>query len=179
MLSTLVPVEEAEVIIVLGGDGFMLESVHRFQGGHLVYGRNRGTIGFLMNEFKEDTLVERINAARPQRLFPLQMTVTDSKEERIMRKKILSLFILIALAAPTTISLAEEKGGGGAAEMARKLQDPLANIKAVMTDNTIGFNTGDDDGTSYGFQFQPVYAIDVPDKGFTFLPRAVIPITGL
>jgi NAD+ kinase len=40
---------------------------------------NRGTIGFLMNEFKEDTLVERINAARPQRLFPLQMTVTDSK----------------------------------------------------------------------------------------------------
>jgi hypothetical protein len=79
--------------------------------------------------------------------------------------KILSLFLLIALAAPTTISLAEEKGGGGAAEMARKLQDPLANIKAVMTDNTIGFNTGDDDGTSYGFQIQPVYAIDLPDKG--------------
>lgn len=95
-----------------------------------------------------------------------------------MRKKILSLFLLIALAAPTTISLAEEKGGG-AAEMARKLQDPLANIKAIMTDNTIGFNTGDDEGTSYGFQIQPVYAIDLPDKGFTFLPRVVIPITGL
>lgn len=85
---------------------------------------------------------------------------------------------MIALAALTTISLAEEKGGG-AAEMARKLQDPLANIKAIMTDNTIGFNTGDDEGTSYGFQIQPVYAIDLPDKGFTFLPRAVIPITGL
>lgn len=48
-----------------------------------------------------------------------------------------------------------------------------------MTDNTIGFNTGNDKGTSYGFQIQPVYAIDLPDKGFTFIPRAVIPIIGL
>ena len=75
----LVPVEEAEVIIVLGGDGFMLNSLHRFQERRLpIYGMNRGTIGFLMNEFKEDSLIERINAARPQRLFPLQMTVTDT-----------------------------------------------------------------------------------------------------
>jgi hypothetical protein len=63
--------------------------------------------------------------------------------------------------------------------MAKKLQNPLANIKSVMTDNAIGFNTGDDDGTSYGFQLQPVYAIDMPDRGFTLIPRAVIPITGL
>lgn len=66
-----------------------------------------------------------------------------------------------------------------AAEMAKKLQNPLANIKAVMTDNAIGFNTGDDEGTSYGFQIQPVYAIDMPEHGFTFIPRAVIPIMGL
>ena len=65
------------------------------------------------------------------------------------------------------------------AEMAKKLQNPLANIKAVMTDNSIGSDTGDDDGTSYGFQLQPVYAIDLPDKGFTFIPRAVLPIMGL
>ena len=65
------------------------------------------------------------------------------------------------------------------AEMARKLQNPLASIKAVMTDNTIGFNTGTDEGTSYGFQIQPVYAIDFEDKGFTFIPRAVIPVMGL
>ena len=65
------------------------------------------------------------------------------------------------------------------AEMARKLQNPLANIKAVMTDNTIGYNTGSDEGTSYGFQIQPVYAVDVPSKGFTFIPRAVIPVMGL
>jgi hypothetical protein len=84
------------------------------------------------------------------------------------------LATLIALVVAASASNADE-----AAEMARKLQNPLANIKAVMTDNTIGFNTGDDEGTSYGFQIQPVYAIDLPDKGFTFIPRAVIPITGL
>ena len=66
-----------------------------------------------------------------------------------------------------------------AAEMARKLQNPLANIKALMTDNAIGFDTGTDGGTSIGFQLQPVYAIDFEDKGFTFIPRAVIPIMGL
>ena len=77
---TLVPVEEADAIVVLGGDGFMLNSMHRFQGGMLpIYGMNRGTVGFLMNEFREDSLIERINSARPQQLFPLQMTVTDSE----------------------------------------------------------------------------------------------------
>ena len=67
----------------------------------------------------------------------------------------------------------------GAAEMQKKLQDPLANIKAIMTDNVIGFDTGNTDGTSYGFQLQPVYAIDFPDRGFTFINRAVFPIMGL
>ena len=66
-----------------------------------------------------------------------------------------------------------------ASEMACKLQDPLANIRAIMTDNSVGFDTGDDGGTSYGFQTQPVYAIDLPDKGFTLIPRAVIPVVGL
>ena len=64
-----------------------------------------------------------------------------------------------------------------AAEMARKLQDPLANISALMTDNDIQFKTGDDD-TSYSFQLQPVYAFDFPEQGFTFIPRAIIPIIG-
>jgi hypothetical protein len=85
--------------------------------------------------------------------------------------------MLTALLASTPLSIAED--GDGPAEMARKLQDPLANIKAIMTDNVIGFNTGNDEGTSYGFQLQPIYAIDFPDRGFTFLPRAVIPIMGL
>ena len=66
-----------------------------------------------------------------------------------------------------------------AAEMARKLQNPLANIRALMTDNAIGFDSGTTEDTSFVFQLQPVYAIDMPDKGFTFIPRAVIPILGL
>ena len=66
-----------------------------------------------------------------------------------------------------------------AAEMQKKLQNPLANIKAIMTDNVVGFDTGSTDGTSFGFQLQPVYAIDFPDRGFTFINRAVIPIMGL
>ena len=72
-----------------------------------------------------------------------------------------------------------EEQGGGAAEMARKLQDPLANISAFMTDNELQFRSGkEEDTTSYSFQLQPVYAFDFPDQGFTFLPRAVIPVIG-
>ena len=67
--------------------------------------------------------------------------------------------------------------GGGAVEMARKLQDPLANISAVMTENDIMFKTGDD-STSYQFQIQPVHALDFPEQGFTFIPRALIPVVG-
>jgi NAD+ kinase len=75
---TLVPAEQADVIVVLGGDGFMLNSMHRFQGTKLpIYGMNRGTVGFLMNEFREDDLIERINSSQPQQLFPLHMTATD------------------------------------------------------------------------------------------------------
>jgi len=100
-----------------------------------------------------------------------------------MKTKILLLFLLIAMGEPAEFLLADEKSGdqsakgGGAAEMARKLQDPLANIAALMTDNDILFKTGNDD-TSYSCQFQPVYAFDFPEKGFTFLPRAVMPIIG-
>ena len=65
-----------------------------------------------------------------------------------------------------------------AAEMARKLQDPLANIKALMTDNDINFNSGNDQ-TSYGFQLQPVYAVPFEDAGFNLINRAVVPIMGL
>ena len=69
-------------------------------------------------------------------------------------------------------------GGDTAAEMARKLQDPLATIKAIMTDNDILFGTGDDD-VSFSFQIQPVYAIDFPDAGFSLVLRGIIPILGI
>lgn len=72
-----VPAEEADVIVALGGDGLMLQSLHRFMGtGVPIYGMNRGTIGFLMNEFGEEGLVERIEEAVTSEVRPLRMDVT-------------------------------------------------------------------------------------------------------
>jgi NAD+ kinase len=52
------------VVVALGGDGFMLETLHRHMGtGKPIYGMNRGSVGFLMNDYLEDGLIERVNAA--------------------------------------------------------------------------------------------------------------------
>lgn len=68
------PPERADVIVALGGDGFMLETLHRFLGrGTPVYGMNRGSVGFLMNDYREDGLEERIAAAQAATLHPLRM----------------------------------------------------------------------------------------------------------
>lgn len=73
-----VPAEEAEVIVALGGDGFMLQVLHRHMDDDIpIYGMNCGTIGFLMNTFNPDKLLERINHARPAILYPLQMIARD------------------------------------------------------------------------------------------------------
>lgn len=66
--------EQAEVIVALGGDGFVLETLHRYM--HLavpVYGMNRGSVGFLMNRFDEHDLVERLGRAVTFDLHPLRM----------------------------------------------------------------------------------------------------------
>lgn len=71
--------DEADVIVALGGDGFMLQTLHGTQ--HLpasVYGMNRGTVGFLMNEYSEDDLPERLAAAEEAVLNPLSMTAVDA-----------------------------------------------------------------------------------------------------
>ncbi|MBS0361976.1 MAG: NAD kinase [Proteobacteria bacterium] len=73
-----VPVSEAEVIVALGGDGFMLECFHDHMASGLpVYGMNRGSVGFLMNDYSEVGLVERIQAAEKATIHPLRMTATD------------------------------------------------------------------------------------------------------
>ena len=70
-----VPVEEAEVIVALGGDGFMLQTLHGTEHLDLpVYGMNRGTVGFLMNEYHEDDLLFRLAAAEEEQFNPLSMT---------------------------------------------------------------------------------------------------------
>ena len=96
-----------------------------------------------------------------------------------LNKSFYAKYVLLLSCLVSGLLVSDLAHADNAAEMARKLQNPLANIKAMMTDNTIGFDTGTDKGISYSFQLQPIYAIDMPDKGFTFLPRAVIPIMGL
>lgn len=72
--------EEAEIVVALGGDGFMLETLHRRLGrARAIYGMNRGTVGFLMNSYSEDGLLERLQAAHPVELRPLIMRATDSE----------------------------------------------------------------------------------------------------
>ena len=67
-------VESAETIVALGGDGFMLSILHNSQFMALpVYGMNRGTVGFLMNEFSEDNLIDRLIQAEAADINPLRM----------------------------------------------------------------------------------------------------------
>ena len=71
--------EDAEVIVALGGDGFMLQTLHTFMNsGKPIYGMNCGSVGFLMNEFREDDLAERLAAAVETKVHPLAMTAVDS-----------------------------------------------------------------------------------------------------
>lgn len=68
---------EADVIVALGGDGFMLRMLRDFIGtGKPIYGMNRGTVGFLMNEYEPEGLAERIARADRLQLHPLRMTAT-------------------------------------------------------------------------------------------------------
>ncbi len=75
-----VPAEEAEVIVALGGDGFMLQTLHEMQKLKVpVYGMNCGTIGFLMNAFSLEALAERLEAAEEAMINPLRMKATDAQ----------------------------------------------------------------------------------------------------
>jgi NAD+ kinase len=71
---------EAEVLVALGGDGFMLHTLHEMLDGARrcvpVFGMNRGTVGFLMNDWRIDRLPERIEQAKPIRVAPLEMRAT-------------------------------------------------------------------------------------------------------
>ncbi len=70
--------EDADLIVALGGDGLMLQTLHSVMDrGVPVYGMNVGTIGFLMNEFSLDGLVERLAAAHVNEIHPLDMGVVD------------------------------------------------------------------------------------------------------
>lgn len=74
--------EKAEVIVALGGDGFMLQTLHQYMTSRIpIYGMNQGTLGFLMNEYREDSLIERLAEAQAAIVHPLRMrAVTQGGE---------------------------------------------------------------------------------------------------
>jgi NAD+ kinase len=72
------PPEQAAVIVALGGDGCMLETQHRLLGRNIpVYGMNCGSVGFLMNDHREEELPRRLEEAQAAVLHPLRMRTLD------------------------------------------------------------------------------------------------------
>jgi NAD+ kinase len=76
--------QDADVIVALGGDGLMLQTLHRFMTtGKPIYGMHRGTIGFLMNEFSLDDLPKRLAKAQVTVIHPLLMRAHDEEGETV------------------------------------------------------------------------------------------------
>ena len=86
---------EADAIVTLGGDGHMLQTLHRFMNdGIPIYGMNRGSVGFLMNDYSEDDLRARLAAADVSRINPLSMIAydRDGKAHKALAINEVSLF---------------------------------------------------------------------------------------
>ncbi len=74
-----VDIKNADVVVALGGDGHMLQTMHKMvSSGVPVYGMNRGTVGFLMNDFVEKNLQERLADAELTTIHPLKMSAVDA-----------------------------------------------------------------------------------------------------
>lgn len=74
------PPREADVIVALGGDGLMLQTLHdAMLTGTPIYGMNRGSVGFLMNEYRQTGLRQRLEAAQASVIHPLKMRATDAQ----------------------------------------------------------------------------------------------------
>ncbi len=98
----------ASVVIALGGDGLMLQTLHRFMHSDIpIYGMHRGSVGFLMNEFREDDLLERIAGAKLSVIHPLKMQAEDStgKIQHALAVNEVHLFRQTAQSARLSISV--------------------------------------------------------------------------
>src|SRR6202142_1042764 len=72
--------EACDIVVALGGDGFMLQTLHAFLGkGKPIYGMNVGSVGFLMNEYRQDDLLARLAAAEQAVVHPLRMFAHSAK----------------------------------------------------------------------------------------------------
>ena len=87
--------DEADVIVALGGDGMMLETLHRFiERDKPIFGMNRGTVGFLMNQYREKELPARLAAAQRVELHPLAMTARTLAGEIVKARAINEVSLL-------------------------------------------------------------------------------------
>jgi NAD+ kinase len=99
-LRAVMPFEElanADVVIALGGDGFMLQTLHSMLESHCnrpVFGMNLGTVGFLMNEWRQDGLDQRLDRAKPFKVNPLRMHATTVTGERFVLSAINEISLL-------------------------------------------------------------------------------------
>jgi NAD+ kinase len=87
--------ENADAIVALGGDGLMLQTLHAHMDNHTpIYGMHRGSVGFLMNDYSEDNLPERLGAAKTSVIHPLRMKVRtqDGKVENALAINEIALF---------------------------------------------------------------------------------------
>ena len=92
-----VPFEEADLIVALGGDGFLLHTLHEMLArGRVcpIFGMNRGTVGFLMNEWRLDGLTERLERAKAFSVAPIEMTATAVSGEQVTHHAINEVSLL-------------------------------------------------------------------------------------
>ena len=76
-------IQKADVVVALGGDGRMLQTMHKMvSSGVPIYGMNRGTVGFLMNDFAEGDLHDRLDKAEMTTIHPLKMTAVDDQGKK-------------------------------------------------------------------------------------------------
>jgi NAD+ kinase len=100
--------EKSDVIVALGGDGLMLQTMHRYMHDRIpIYGMNRGSVGFLLNDYREENLPERLAAAETTIIHPLRMTAfdRDNHEHRSLAINEVSLFRQIYQAAKLRIAV--------------------------------------------------------------------------
>jgi NAD+ kinase len=87
--------EAADVVVALGGDGLMLQTLHRLKGtAKPIYGMNRGSVGFLMNAYGEDDLIARLEKAESSVIHPLLMRATDMNGKRMQAHAINEVSLL-------------------------------------------------------------------------------------
>ena len=89
------PASTADVIVALGGDGLMLQALHAYMNtGKPIYGMNRGSVGFLMNEYRPDELPERLAAAKTETIRPLAMNVLTEDRRKVTARAINEVSLL-------------------------------------------------------------------------------------